>query len=183
MINTATSLCLFLKGFLREKTTNLRVGEHSISPNVFFGKLPRYEAVFEVDPDQPEMVPSFDDNHQVPEITEDHTLFPYILIRPTDLTDEEREDSNYELSTHVILTITVGSYSTHENGFLDVLHIVDVIRLVLLEQVYFGNAELLRPMNVIYPSFEDFDTQNHYFGTLVMTFAMPTIERRLNLDF
>lgn len=180
--NTALSLCYLLQAEIRQLTAGLRVSDSMISPNVFVGKLPKREAIFQPDEvaeiveegviNWGEVKPP---NIQVPEMSEE-TVFPYIIIRPTDNADEAKEADG--LGALASITITVASESYADNGFVDVCHLLEVIRINLLEKEIFSNAVIQRPLVVSYPNFEDFSTQNHYFGDMFLKFEMPTIEKR-----
>lgn len=182
VVNTALSLCYLLEKEIRSFTAGVRVSDQMISPNVFVGKLPKKEAV--INPDVISEIVEEDvidwgnvnpPNIQVPE-TSNETVFPYILIRPTDISHEDKEEDS--LGAVASITITIGSESFEDNGFVDVCHLIEVIQINLLEKEIFSNAIIQKPLTATYPNFEDFSTQNHYFGDMFLKFEMPTIEKR-----
>lgn len=177
IVNSALSVCYLLRDEIRKYTAEIKASDEMISSNVFVGKLPRRTALIEAE--EEENKPGFWEEEapdiQVPE-TSDETFYPYILIRPTDIADESNDPDI--LGSLVSITITIGSESYKDDGFVDVCYLLDAIRLMLLEQERFGNAVIQRPLTASYPNFEDFSTQNHYFGDMFVKFEMPTIEKR-----
>lgn len=181
IINSALSVCYLLGEEIRKYTADIKASDAMISANVFVGKLPKKTALIEPEViDQWEQVgdvqvPVYPPDIQDPD-TSDETVYPYILIRPTDMSHDEYEASS--LGSTVAITITVASESYEDDGFVDVCYLMDAITQMILEQERFGNAVIQRPLTASYPNFEDFSTQNHYFGDMFLKFEMPTIERK-----
>lgn len=101
-------------------------------------------------------------------------LIPYILLQFLTGKDDDAAASS---ESECKIRIVVVTYSEDgSEGAMDVLNLLTRIRIVLLENGLIDERFLVKkPLEyIVYPD----DTDPYYLGEMVVTFEMPTIERR-----
>ncbi|GIO33122.1 hypothetical protein J2TS6_42630 [Paenibacillus albilobatus] len=154
---TAPSLLFALKDFIGEKTKNMQLGDGDRPPAVHLGWLPNAG--------QPEVI----NGKLIPPRASDSD-FPYIIIRALDGEDGEDYGS-------VKIRILVGTKSADDEGYLDILHLIEVLRNSLLSTAVIGQRfEIKRPLK--WTLYED-QPYPEWIGEIMTTWTVPTVLREV----
>lgn len=109
-------------------------------------------------------------------------LVPYIIIQFVNGVDEEKEGEQAEGSVFIRMIFAVYNDDEQE-GALDLLNVMDRVRIALLENIKVGDCFKLDAKkgleSIVYPD----DTAPYFAGELVGTFEMPPIHRKVSYDF
>lgn len=182
-------LIQMLKKFILEHTKGLELGDRFEAPSVFLWNTPI--------PKNPELTQEMQDlnrrsailppvpNYQVldvdaPDNPDDEYdgLSPYVLIRPLNGRDYVEDDGQLAAQYAVKLLFYVRSES--EDGLLDVAHLIEVLRLALLESEWIENRyKVLRPLEWDIPEEQD---SPDWGAEMSLTVQVPTIVRKDDFD-
>ena len=91
--------------------------------------------------------------------------FPYILIRC--LEGSEDEESSIRLK------IIFGIYSEDVKGWMDVLHLIQVVKLAILKKKIFEFYSVITPLKFSIPEEQPYP---YFFGFMDVSFEVPHIE-------
>ncbi|MEN1985261.1 hypothetical protein [Paenibacillus hubeiensis] len=184
---TPTVLLQELKKLLEGATANLSFGEGDSrrAPQVFIGYPPRPKAGG-VTPSSP--VPGVvgpTGNVQVlpnqpqppaPNPFNQERIYPLIVVRVLDCVDVE---DNLGQRAEATVRIICGVRSVDESGYLDILHLTQVVRQTLLEALNIGGfATLQRPFQMTV--YED-QVAPYWVSDGDGVFEIPTILRRFDV--
>jgi hypothetical protein len=103
---------------------------------------------------------------------------PYILLQV--LTGSDTQEAGQEPDSECKVRIVFATFSEdYGAGAMDVLNLITRLRLALIKAGIVGDQFLLRkPLEyIVYPD----DTAPYFFGEIMTTWEMPTIEREVNL--
>ena len=106
---------------------------------------------------------------------------PYILLQIVTGADVQKP-GEYSDSTAQVRFIFCTYNEDEEEGALDLLNLMEAVRIALLEENYIGRGwELDRTAaleSLVYPD----DTAPYYAGEMMGTFSLPEIERRSEIN-
>lgn len=113
---------------------------------------------------------------QLPNKTDTTQYVPYILIKA--LTGEDAQVAGQMPSSECKTRIIVVTYSENSSvGYIDVLNVIDRIRIRLLkERIIAGQYDLQLPLDYIV--YED-DLGPYTIGEMIVNWDMPTIQREV----
>jgi len=115
---------------------------------------------------------------RLPDKDAEENRIPYILLQF--LTGTDTQEPGQEAESEAKVRIVIATYSENDSeGALDVLNIIGKIRYALLTAGEVGQQFLLRkPLEcLVYPD----DTRPYFFGEVMSTWEMPTINREVKL--
>ncbi|WP_217562781.1 hypothetical protein [Paenibacillus sp. GbtcB18] len=150
-------LLIELKKFTERLTEGLSFGEANEKVSVHLGWLPAKEA-----PKGP-----------VPPVPVPESEFPYIIIRALAGEDLDRNGTAQ-------IKFLVGTKSKDSDGYLDIIHLFETIRLGVLRSGIIGQRfEIQRPLK--WKLFEE-QPYPEWIGEILTTWTMPAIIREVD-DF
>lgn len=111
----------------------------------------------------------------LPERSDWYSLIPYVLIQFLISKDKYNKDEHDQQSTADVRVLIATYCSDGEDGGLQVLEIIERIRIHLQSGMLLdGNYMLQKPFEgEVYPD----DTGNYFLGEINMTWSIPVIER------
>lgn len=92
--------------------------------------------------------------------------FPYVLIRY--INGEDREEEN-----EIQIKLIIGVHSQDSKGWVDILHIIEVIKQHLLKKKVFEYYVLEHPIKSSIPEEQAYP---YFYGFLELKFKIPRIE-------
>lgn len=158
---TAVMLLHALKPFIQEATRTAQLGRNQEPPDVYLGHLPKQRV--------PGARPTGGDR---PTQRDDVPKTPYVLIQLAD-----GEDSNSDSTAKVHLVVGTYDDGTDQQGYLDVLNILEDIKQAILRAgIVDQRYEIEGKMKyIIY----DNDAWPHWLGMLTTNWGFPGTEREV----
>jgi hypothetical protein len=99
--------------------------------------------------------------------------FPFMLVRPTNGVDAEQ---SAEQDATAVIDIVIGTYSDTDDGWLDVLHLVDAIRADFAEQPTFETPSPFEQTGPMKWALGPHD-RPQWFGTVTTNWIVPRPRR------
>ncbi|MOA39969.1 hypothetical protein D3C78_1617920 [compost metagenome] len=97
--------------------------------------------------------------------------WPFIVIR---YSDSEDNDEGYRTVT---IDLTFGSEGEGSRGYMDVLHLMEHVRISLMRETWDGwSFRLTRPLNM---GFYDEQADPFWLGYMSTTWDVPSIEQEV----
>ncbi|MFJ2044527.1 hypothetical protein ACIOBL_13020 [Paenibacillus taichungensis] len=158
---TPVSLMEKIKAFLEEQTKVVMLSPTRLKPNIYLVDLPpRAAGDYEEITDIPANPMEVDER------------WPFIIVT----WGESEEDSTRESQIGLVF----GCHGSGQAGYMDLLHLMETVRIALLRETYNGwPCKLERPL---FMGLHDEQADPYWTGWMTTTWVTPTIEEEVWKD-